>query len=213
MTLVIGCDLGRSDRTKVANTISVLDGILRGQSVFDPEVLPNCFRAREALKHNGARALQEPIVLWAIMRRSHTASSDRVFSLDFAWLTLDDSSIAGVYFLCRSGSVPQPLKYEVPLEWVDGGTAYSVRFEGNGDFKVVKDLSVQTLMRLGLLLVAFNDEEAKTIPEEWRKSTIVLPPKLALEGDLSFGLLLRNGNLSNPTKVLRRDKREIQASQ
>lgn len=213
MTLVIGCDLGRSDRTKVANTISVLDGILRGESVFDPEVLPACFRARESLKRDGPRSLRQPIVLWAIMRRSRAVSSDHVFSLDCAWLTLDDSSIAGVYFLCRSGSVPQLVKCKVPLEWVDAGTAYSVRFEGNGDFKVAKDQSVQTSMRLGLLLVAFNEEEAKLIPEEWRKSTIVLPSECALDGDLSFGLLLSDGNLTDPIKVLRRDKREIQASQ
>ena len=209
MILVIGCDLGSDDRKKVVNTIGVLDGILRGESVFDPEVLPSCFKAREALIHSGPQALRQPIVLWAVMRPARRVSSDYVFSLDVAWLTLDDATVAGVYFLSGSGSVPEVVKRKMPLECVDAGTAHSLRSQEDGKMKVIKDLSIETVMRLGLLLVAFDEEAAELIPDEWTTSTIVLPREFASDRKLSFGLLLSDGNLSDPILVLQREQRDV----
>lgn len=207
-TLVIGCDLGRRDHAKVERTVSILDGILRGESVFDPEVLPACFRARESLKAGGSQALRQPIVLWAIMRPSRVLNSDCVFSLDIAWLTLDDASIAGCYFVSRSESDPKVVKSRMPLEWVDAGTAYSVRFQEQGAFRVIKDLSVESAMRLGVLLITFDEEVVKQLPEEWKAATVVLPREFEFNRNLSFGLLLTNDRLSEPIRILRRDVRD-----
>lgn len=207
-TLVIGCDLGRHDPARVVHTINILDGILRGESAFEPEVLPACFRAREALKDGGSRALRQPMVLWAIMRPAHVVNSRDVFSLDIAWLTLDDASVTGVYFLSRSGSAPEVVRRKMVLEWVDAGTAYSVTFQKEGNFRVVKDLSVESAMRLGLLLVAFDEEVVKEIPKEWRKVTVVLPREFASDRKLSFGLLFGDDGLSEPIRILRGEGRD-----
>jgi hypothetical protein len=208
MTLVTGCDLGRHDYARIAHTINILDGILRGDSAFDPEVLPACFKAREALKVGGPRALRQPVALWAIMHPARVVRSDKVFSLDIAWLTLDDASIAGVYFVSSSGSRPEVVKSKMVLEWVDAGTAYSVRFHGQGNFRVVKDLSVESAMRLGLLLITFDEGIVKEIPPEWRTATVVLPREFDVDRKLSFGLLLRDDTLSEPIRILRRDRRD-----
>lgn len=212
-SLVIGCDLGRRDHAKVEHTVSILDGILRGESVFDPEVLPACFRARESLKAGGSQALRQPIVLWAIMRPSRVLNSDDVFSLDIAWLTLDDASIAGVYFVSRSELDPKVVKSSMRLEWVDAGTAYSVRFHEKGSFRVIKDLSVESAMRLGVLSITFDEEVAKQLPEERRAATVVLPRQFELDQNLYFGLLLSDDSLSEPIRILRRDVRDKKLAQ
>lgn len=208
MTLVTGCDLGKRDHAKVEHTVSILDGILRGESVFDPEVLPACFRARESLKAGGSQALRQPVLLWAIMRPSRVLNSDDAFSLDIAWLTLDDASIAGVYFLSRSESDPKMVKSRMRLEWVDAGTAYSVRFYEEGALRAVKDLSVESAMRLGVLLITFDEEVANQVPEEWRRATVALPREFEFEQNLYFGLLLNDDSLSAPIRILRRSARD-----
>ncbi|MGB4728546.1 MAG: hypothetical protein WBH86_14160 [Thermogutta sp.] len=94
------------------------------------------------------------------------------------------------------------------LEWVDAGTAYSVTFQKEGNFRVVKDLSVESAMRLGLLLVAFDEEVVKEIPKEWRKVTVVLPREFASDRKLSFGLLFGDDGLSEPIRILRGEGRD-----
>ncbi|MBC7351272.1 MAG: hypothetical protein H5U08_02855 [Thermogutta sp.] len=100
------------------------------------------------------------------------------------------------------------VKSRMRLEWVDAGTAYSVRFYEEGALRAVKDLSVESAMRLGVLLITFDEEVANQVPEEWRRATVALPREFEFEQNLYFGLLLNDDSLSAPIRILRRSARD-----
>lgn len=206
MILATGCVHGKDERMRIANTLRILESILQGQSVYDPECLPSCFRAYQILSSEGAKALEKPRVLWAVMRPvqidSVKGKAQSAFSLDIAWLSLDDEEVAGLYIF--SQSTGQRFTAKLGLDPVDAGTAYSVRLDDSGGLKVKKDLSVKSAMRLSLVVGTFGEDDLALLPDQIRNSAIALPQSFNSAPSLELGLILADGELTDSVRIIRK---------
>lgn len=207
--LTSGCGTASNDALRIERTLTMLRAKLERASPDERHQLPGCKRALRRLESEGANALDQPIILWATVYPVYrhqkpaddTSEAKRRMPcvLDVSWLSLDDDSINGLYFVDGKG---QKMQAQPAIEAVDMGASYSVRVNDEGNLEPVRDTSVATAWKRAMFYVVESQDELNSCPVDEQHIAIVLPPSMSDDDELQMGFVLKDGQKTDAVNIV-----------